>query len=375
MSSYCSQKFWWLTIEPERRQLQSCCAAYPHKIDTTWLKDNPGNLFNIPILTQERKDMLEGKQVASCEATCWAPERQGKSSRRLVMDSDKVTHTNIITEPEVLHINLGSDCNLTCVYCTKQYSTAWLRDIVDNGAYLNEDRFNVNVNDKILLKLGQKKIDQTESYNLLIDEIVKYKNYEFVSISGGEPFLNNSLTKLLKNFTNPVKLYTGLGVNTDRLERILEDVSDNVEFMVSAEGLGASYEFARYNNSYERFTRNLELLQQAGKVSFSSVLSNLTIFNFKEFEDKYADYDIDMVFCNEPDYLALNVLDDKSKEHLQSVQFKNKDNFIKQSIQTPCTTEQHRNLVVFLKEFVKRRNLDLTIFPTSFVNWLNELPN
>jgi MoaA/NifB/PqqE/SkfB family radical SAM enzyme len=196
-----------------------------------------------------------------------------------------------------------------------------------------------------------------------------------VSISGGEPFLNNSLIKLLKNFTNPVKLYTGLGVNTDRLERILEDVGDNVEFMVSAEGLGTSYEFARYNNSYERFTRNLELLQKVGKVSFSSVLSNLTIFNFKEFEDKYADYYIDMVFCNEPDYLALNVLDDESKEYLQSVQFKNKDTFIKQSIQTPCTKEQHRNLVIFLKEFVKRRNLDLTIFPTSFVNWLNELPN
>lgn len=372
MSSYCSQKFWWLTIEPERRQLQSCCAAYPHKIDTTWLKDNPGNLFNIPILTQERKDMLEGKQVASCEATCWAPERQGKSSRRLVMESDKVTHTDITTEPEVLHINLGSDCNLTCVYCTKQYSTAWLRDIASNGPYLFENRYNINANDLVLLKLGQKKIDQTESYNLLIDEIVKYKNYKFVSITGGEPFLNNSLTKLLKNFTNPVRLYTGLGVNTDRLERILADIGDNVEFVVSAEGLNDIYEFVRWNNSYERFIRNLELLQKAGKVSFSSVLSNLTIFNFKEFEDKYGDYYIDMVFCNEPDYLALNVLDDASKDRLQSVQFKNKDHFIKQSLQTPCTKDQHSNLQIFLKKFVERRRLDLSVYPSSFVDWLNE---
>jgi pyruvate-formate lyase-activating enzyme len=341
MSSYCSQKFWWLTIEPERRQLQSCCAAYPHKIDTAWLKDNPGNLFNIPILTQERKDMLDGKQVPSCEATCWAPERQGKTSRRLVMESDKVTHTDITTEPEVLHI-------------------------------LFEDRYNINVNDLVLLKLGQKKIDQTESYNLLIDEIVKYKNYKFVSITGGEPFLNNSLTKLLKNFTNPVRLYTGLGVNPDRLERILADIGDNVEFVVSAEGLNESYEFVRWNNSYERFVKNLELLQKAGKVSFSSVLSNLTIFNFKEFEDKYGDYYIDMVFCNEPDYLALNVLDDASKESLLSVQFKNKDNFIKKSLQTKCTKEQHSNLQIFLKKFVERRRLDLSVYPSSFVDWLNE---
>ena len=372
LSNYCSQKFWWLSIQPERRQIQSCCAAYPQKIDIQWLKENPGNLFNIPILQQDRQDMLEGKYVPSCEGSCWTPEREGKTSRRLMWESDKRTHENIIAEPEEIHVNLGSDCNLTCVYCSKDYSTAWLRDISDNGPYLNEDFFNISVNDRIILKLGQKKIDETETYNLLIDEIAKYKDYKRCTISGGEPFINNSLVKLLKNFRNPVKLYTGLGVNTDRLERILADIPDNVEFVVSAETIGKHYEFIRYNNSFERFERNLSILRENRKVTFSSVISNLSIFNFAEFENYYPDIEVEYLgFCNMPDFLSASVLDSESKDALRTVSFKNKDKFIKQTFDKSCTEEQRSRLSIFLKEFAKRRDLDISIFPPSFVRWLN----
>jgi hypothetical protein len=36
---YCNQKFWWLSIDIERFQTLSCCAATAHKIDFAWLKD------------------------------------------------------------------------------------------------------------------------------------------------------------------------------------------------------------------------------------------------------------------------------------------------------------------------------------------------
>ena len=231
-----------------------------------WLKNNPGNLFNIPILQQERKDMLNGIPVPSCEGTCWAPEREGKSSRRIMMQSTTRTHTGITSTPESIHVNLGSDCNLTCVYCTKQYSTAWLRDIVNNGPYIDETRHKVNANDMILLNLGQKRIDETESYNLIIDEIAKYTDCKEVYVSGGEPFLNNSLVKLVKNFKQTVKIYTGLGVSTDRLVSILADLPDNVEFVVSAENIGLDYEFMRYNNSFARFQQNLAILRESRKI-------------------------------------------------------------------------------------------------------------
>jgi organic radical activating enzyme len=369
--NYCSQKFWWLTVEPERRQVLSCCAAYPHKIDLAWLQNNKGNLFNLPILQQERKDMLNNVSVPSCEKTCWQAERQGKISRRLLMDSDNRTHTNITAVPDTVHINLGSDCNLTCVYCTKQYSTSWLKDIYENGAYLDEDRYKISSNDKILLNLKQKKINQTDVYNLIIDEIASYTDCKEVCISGGEPFLHNNLVELVKKFKQKIKIYTGLGVSTNRLERMLSELPDHVEFAVSAENIHQYYEFARYNNSFKKFEQNLKLITKKHSVVFSSTMSNLTIFNFNDFENYYKDYTIELGFCNEPDYLSLNVLDNHSKEMLKEITFNTDDKSIKHMLDQEHTIEQKNNLVVFLKEFVRRRNLDLKIFPTNFVNWLN----
>lgn len=356
---------------PERREVQSCCAAYPHKIDTHWLRNNPGELFNIPILKQERLDMLQDVPVESCAASCWIPENTGKISRRILFDSVKKTHTSIDSVPETIQINLGSDCNLTCVYCTKQYSTAWLRDIFQNGPYLDEERYRINTNDRILLKLGQKKIDDTESYNLIVDEIAKYTNCKEVFVTGGEPFLNNNLVKILNKFQQKVKVYTGLGVSTERLEKILLDITPNVEFVVSAENINKHYEFVRYKNSFEQFERNLKILSENRKISFNSVISNLTIFNFAEFENYYKEKEIELVFCSEPDYLSINLLDDESKQMLQATKFVNRDEYIKHMLQQPYTPEQKITLIKFLKEYVSRRNLDTSIFPRHFVDWLN----
>ncbi len=356
---------------PERREVQSCCAAYPHKIDIKWLKNNPGKLFNIPILKQERLDMLQDIPVESCESSCWSPERTGKISRRILFDSTKITHTSIDSIPETIQINLGSDCNLTCVYCTKQYSTAWLRDIYQNGPYLDEERYKINANDRILLKLGQKKIDDTESYNLIVDEITKYNQCKEVFVTGGEPFLNNSLIKILKKFQQKVKVYTGLGVSTERLEKILLDIPLNVEFVVSAENIHKHYEFTRYKNTFEQFERNLKILSANRKISFNSVISNLTIFNFSEFEKYYQENEIELVFCSEPDYLSINVLDNVSKQMLQSTKFVNRDEYIKHMLQPSYTPDQKINLINFLKEYASRRNLDTGIFPKHFLDWLN----
>ena len=359
-----------MSVEPERRSVQSCCAATPHKIDLAWLKQNPAQLFNIPVLQQERTDMLAGQAVASCEDTCWRPERQGIASRRTVMKSDVQTHANIEAEPEVLHINLGSDCNLTCVYCSKQYSTAWLRDIVKFGAYSESERFQLNAQDIIVLKLGQKTIHSSNSYQSVLDAAAQYQNCP-VTITGGEPFLSNHLVDLIKRFKQKVTVFTGLGVSTSRLQQILDHMPSNVEFVVSAENTKWFYEFARYDNGWSHFLLNMSLLQQQHTVKFSSVISNLTIFDFKRFEEFYLHNDIIPSFCTDPDYLGINVLDNASKDKLQSMNFRTADAEIKRNLAIECTELQRRQACTYIIEYARRRNLSLDIFPKSFTTWLN----
>lgn len=377
---YCSQKFWWLTVEPERHNIQSCCSANPNKIDINWLEKNPGQMFNAPVLINERQAMLNNQPVATCEDVCWKPEKLGLPSRRLVSNSQEKTHTNLQSSPEVLHINLGSDCNLTCVYCTKQYSTSWLRDIKKNGAYFDDgDRFKINSNDMIVLKLGQKQIKSSKGYQLIVKEFLNYRNLNLreTLITGGEPFLYNGLPELVQKLKEissvPVTIFTGLGVDTVRLQNIIKQISStNIKFVISAESTGELYEFVRYGNSYQKFLRNLNILRDKYQITFRSALSNLTIHGFCEFEETWKDYAITPQLCSSPQYLNLNVLDPSSKELLKKHKFNVFDKEIKNSLDVDCSNEIKNQCKLFLLEYAKRRNLNLNVLPQSFIKWITE---
>jgi organic radical activating enzyme len=368
---YCSQKFWWLTVEPQKRSMASCCAAELTKIDLDWIKSNPGQLFNTPQLQHERQQMLDGQVVSSCYNTCWRAEEQGLPSRRILMGSDQVNETAVIADPSVLNINLGTDCNLTCSYCGKYYSTAWLRDVNEHGIYLDEGRFNLTANDKIILNLGQKKIKESDVYNLILDEAIKLKRVEKVEITGGEPFLYNGLVDLVTRLYAQVYIYTGLGVNNARFKEILLKLPKNVILTVSAENIGELYEFNRYGNSYENFINNLNTIKELGfNYHFSSVISNLTIHGYKQFRDTLGT-ELDVInFCADPEYLNVNVLDDTSKEIINQVDYNKLDVEIKNAVNTNCTAEQKIKLKTYLIEFARRRQLSLEVFPESFRDWL-----
>lgn len=362
---YCSQKFWHLSVIPEKRLISSCCAAAPQKINLDWLRQNPGKLFNTPELINERQMMLNNLPVASCEDNCWRAERQGQVSRRLAKQSQQRTLTELEATPKILNIVLASNCNLTCSYCCKQYSSAWLNDIVKNGTYFeNDSRFTINNDDLITLKLGQSQIKQSQSYNTIIDECYKYKNLEGTSITGGEPFLFNGIVDLVSKLTGPVEISTGLGINTNRLAKILDQLPSDVRITVSAENTGALYEFNRYGNTWDQFQRNLELItRKFSRYRFVSVISNLTIHGYEQFAKEFYTQGNEIQFCNDPDYLAVNVIDDYSKTKY------NLDG-ISAAIQKEHSTDQEQKFKKYIKEFSARRNLSFDVFPEHFKHWI-----
>jgi organic radical activating enzyme len=370
---YCSQKFWWLSVFPERKQIRSCCSADPVKIDLTWLKNNPDKLFNLPELQQERTKMLADQQVPSCYNNCWHAESQGLPSRRTEMQSDQFTHTDINAEPSTLNIVLGNQCNLTCSYCCKEYSTSWLNDIERNGVYFDDLRYNIDDYDIVRKKLNQQDVESSEFYQSLLNSALYYKNLNQVIITGGEPFLYNGLIPLINNLKDlPIQLFTGVGVNPKRFEKILNDIPDYVTLVISAENIGKLYEFNRYGNSYDNFLQNFELVKKKKiNYKFSCTLSNLTIHGFKEFQDKFWTENSNIQFVTDPSYLSMNVLDEKSKELINQITYQDNeiDLSIKQSLEINSTSEQKDKLKIFLSEFAKRRQLDLSVFPQNFINW------
>jgi len=382
---YCSYKFRHLKIDLESKTTYNCHAAAPHPIDFTWLTNNPGQLFNTAISITERQQMLNNQRNASCEQNCWKAEDHGAHSPRLYQGGKKKTHIQTITQPEIIDLTVGGDCNLTCSYCCKEFSSAWRRDIVNNGNYIitqSNERFCATDKDRLLLKISQSQLKSTKHYQSLIEELrLNLSNLKTLTITGGEPLLDNQLIDLLTNLELPtsikVEIYTGLGLSQHRFKNFIDKLSKlkNLSLIISAEGIGRHLEFNRYGNRWDEFDTKITLLKHSGiQFKFQSQLSNLTIFGYTEFVNYFSLHPITLTFVHQPRMMALHVLDPTSKQQIQNSILSLPDHMqltIKKSIQKEPTELERINLQEFLVEFVRRRpDLNLNIFPKSFLKWL-----
>lgn len=376
---YCNQKFWWLTVDLEKSQTFSCCAASPQKANVSWIKENPGHLFNNPELQTERRLMLDNQPVSSCQASCWKAESHGLPSRRTVMMGDQKTHTSVDSYPEILHIIVGTDCNMTCVYCCKFYSTAWTRDILKKSYPIKvlDDRFTINNTDKILAQLSQKDLAASVQRQVLLDEIARqYKSptLKEVMITGGEPFLYLDLEQLVLGIPDniSVKIWSGLGVNESRFAKEVSKLPKNVTVVISAENIEKNYEFARHGNTWQRFLNNIETLKNAGiSYEFNATVTNLTIFGLLDFVKFAGNVPVTFSPCTDPDFLAINVLDSESKQLIRS-NLHLLPEFVAQTLEVDPTEEQVYNVKSYINEYSQRRQLDLSIFPACFVDWITK---
>lgn len=376
---YCNQKFWWLSVDLGRFQSFSCCSSTPQRIDLSWLKKNPGQIFNTPLLHQERQMMLENKPVSSCSSSCWIPESNGLPSRRTTTQGQNPTHTNIVSTPETLNIIVGTDCNMTCVYCCKFYSTAWTRDIA-NGPYpvdRTDDRFVINDTDRVLQYVSQKEIAASPSRQHILEELVglcQESSLKQVMITGGEPFLYLDLHKLVTAIPGnvSVEVWSGLGVDEKRFAREIELLPDNVRMVISVENIAEAYEFSRYGNTWQRFNNNLNQIKQR-KISykFNATVTNLTLPGLRKFIEWAGDTPINFQPCTDPDYLSIEVLDKDTKLQIeQDLPYLPK--FIEQSLSVEPTEQQVYNLRSYIKEFAKRRSLSLNALPPTLVSWIDK---
>ena len=383
---YCNHKFRFLKIDLESRITYNCHAAKPHRIDLTWLSSNPGQLFNNPVSVQEREQMLRNERNSSCEQNCWRAEDQGLPSPRLYTVGQDRTHTQVLTTPKVIDITLNTDCNLVCTYCSKENSTSWRNDLIQNGSYNIEsepDRYQLTNTDKILSKLSQEeRFNAVATENVLAEISRLSPTAETIVISGGEPFLSRYLIDIVKQNTQApmIKIFTGTGVNFKRFERLINDLVQykNVSLALSIDCVGKAYEFNRYGMKWDDWLKKIELLQKLNMpFNFSSVISNLTVWNFAELYRLFDSYEFKIECVYNPNFLSAYIMDDKTKEQtmrqIDDLKF-DKKQFILDSMKATPSEHQRKDLSVFLHEFVRRRpDLDLSVFPKTFQHWIEHV--
>lgn len=377
MDYYCSTKFTDLQVHVQGRLLYNCCKAYPERINLEWLEENPGRLFHTKTMIEDRKLMLQNKSCESCHWGCYKYEEQGLASTRTGTIHSEIK--NIEAPLKNLQISLSNDCNLMCAYCQPEWSSAWHRDIVDNGDIkLNGTSITKSNWSTLWSKMKQKnRSTDTRFFSLLLREIDLAESLQQVTLLGGEPLLNNMLSTLIDHLHGKeVVIVTGLGVTKKRLENFLSLVKNKrLVFNVSGESTAENFEFLRFGCEWEDYCDKVKMIKNSGhEVKFASTINNISLLDFPNFYDKFiADHKIDCTMVTERPFMLPHVLDPKSKEkiidwmtnHHDKQKFKT---FVSAIEQDP--DEKSRvNLADYMSQMSKRRDVDYAFLPEHFRQW------
>lgn len=383
-SVYCNKKFYYLKIDCEKRLLFNCNKAYPEIINSSWLENFPGRLFNTDNMILERQMMLSGQRNKGCGYQCYANEDKGLPSSRTKIFDNTFLYDSPYCDVETLDIAFTSDCRATCIYCGEQWSSAWREDAKKHGPHDMKKNM-ANSWKQLLAKTSQKDKKETNFFHLLIKEIQQMKKLKKIIITGGEPLLYNHLEEFFQFLTPDQKesttviIYTGLVVSEPRLQKIIKKIKNlkNVQMVLSMETVGKMAEFIRYGCDWKQWQKNFNILLASKiNISFLSTITNLSAIGMWEFYKTYSnDFKIDYSAATYPKCMRKNVLDVDSKKIIED-QWNTVDNnlrkFLIEGLHQEPLEEDRKDMAKYLQSFVSSRyNLSLDIFPKSLISWLD----
>jgi len=214
-------------------------------------KNTIQEIIHGPKATSMREAMARGEWHEAC-AWCKRLEETTGSSGRTVRHASVETLAAIDADInffklEHLVVNWSNLCNLTCVYCNDQTSTAWqsIRKIPIN--YVKNEH-------EDLIELAR-----TQGHNI-----------QGLCLGGGEPLLQKGLDVFLSHLnpdTVSVMVTTNLSmeITTNPIYQILK-TWPKVEWMISFDNANKEkFEYVRDRANWEQFVKNLRQMKQDGQ--------------------------------------------------------------------------------------------------------------
>ena len=308
--SFCGAKWYNATIWLGSGMTTSCHHPPAHLIDADQLSNNPKLLHNTHEKKRDREMMQKGQRPPGCEY-CWKIEDMGKNAV-----SDRVYKSKIYREEDLIHaVNLPVDqdvdlktleiafdrtCQFACSYCNPAFSTTWVKDIRNNGAYqglVSDGRghFTHKHDSSQLFKITE--VNPYVEAFFAWWETDLHRTLDELRITGGEPLMSGHTWKLIEWFkNNPGRSKTRLAINSNlgfeqsKLEQLL-DACDGIQIdlYTSNESVGSHAEYIRDGLDWNEWCDNMEFLMRSGKLRGLHVMNTinaLCLESLPEFLDK-----------------------------------------------------------------------------------------
>jgi MoaA/NifB/PqqE/SkfB family radical SAM enzyme len=316
---------------------------------------NPTALHNSKIKKQARKEMLEGKRPSEC-GYCWNVEDNTNSySDRVFKSSEPWSepHFDDIAKsdwrddynPKYVEVSFSNTCNFKCAYCGPEYSSKWMEEITEHGAYMLSHEYN-----------GIRRLEEnkTKPYkhseqNPYVDAFWEwwpdmYNSLDTFRITGGEPLLSKDTWKVLDfiiESENPNKelklsINSNLGVPDELVDKLIlkldqiikEERVKEVIIFTSCDGYGPQAEYGRYGMDFDKVFSNIDkILTKLEKVTvvIMSTFNIFSVYSYEKLIKKVYSYKVkhfntvrywnsplilDTSFLINPDFLSFRILKD-----------------------------------------------------------------
>jgi hypothetical protein len=199
--SLCLAKWQQVSLHLPTGLNNSCYHPPLHEIDAQVIEFNPSAIHNTQHKKEQRKKMLEGEKPKECNY-CWHIEDTGHLSDRHYRSGEPwaAEHYDTIVNqpwdadvtPSYVEVNFSHACNLSCSYCSPQFSTAWGKDVDRWGAYPTKTPHNDPTHFK-----GRRQPIPVREHNPYVDAFWAwwpelYPKLKHFRMTGGEPLMDKN---------------------------------------------------------------------------------------------------------------------------------------------------------------------------------------
>ena len=260
----------------------SCYHPPLHAIPADELLDNPSKLHNTTHKKEQRKIMLRQERPSEC-SYCWTQEDLGNLSDRHYRSGEpwaaKDFHTILESTgdedviPSYVEVNFNHACNLSCSYCSPQFSSTWQSEVDKSGGYPT-----LPIHNDPSHFTGRNRPIPAREKNPYVDAFWQwwpelYPELEHFRMTGGEPLMDKNTYRVFDYvLANPSpKLHMNVTSNFSVEPALFEKYLDYVKQMttneprylehfmqyVSLDAMFERAEYGRHGMNFERVWENV----------------------------------------------------------------------------------------------------------------------
>tara|TARA_B100001939_G_scaffold175991_1_gene151552 strand:- start:3003 stop:4307 length:1305 start_codon:yes stop_codon:yes gene_type:complete len=302
------------------------CDGSPREFKTgSLINQSMKEAWNSEEMKELRRNMIAGKRSSFC-TTCYKEESVGAFSHRQGMNNNFGHHYKYVSETKedgtfdrfnliYWDFRLSNVCNFKCRMCGPGCSSAWEAEM-------------------------RKEFDVKEPYPKIDMDMVRdnieplYDIVEECYFAGGEPMIMDHhyeiLQELIKRGRTDVRIRYNTNFSTLTYKGInvldLWEKFDDVNVMISIDGIGERGELVRNGFDWKRFKDNYAKFRERfpdKKLTVNYVVQALTVFHSmdaqKELYMMGAINEPDDFYCtllHNPDFLSVCILDSETRKEL-----------------------------------------------------------